>query len=281
MDIIRQHREACWADQAKKAAKKQKAQQDQAVDTGGSGDDVGDDISVSAGSDYQTWWAACKQDVERLKALPDHDDRDALKIDLVEKYTPYVDGWLASDDQGQNDVIAYNVIWAADAGELGTAIVLADACIDRGVKFQMMKRDPQTFVADMVFRHEESVHKENPNISVSQEFTRVREYFEAGDWEINTVLQSRYYKLMGNSDLEDSKDEHTRFAIALKQSAYDNFVRANDLNGGRGGIGVQTLMEKLGKEIEAEKAEAKAEAEKAEPEDKTKDSKASDKSNAK
>lgn len=165
-------------------------------------------------NDYKVHWAAVKMDLERLKALSNHDDRDTLKADeLVPKYHDYIDEWMQSGSTEQNDIVAYYIIWLCDAGQLDKAVILADIALERGLKFQMMARDPITFVADEVFR---AADKNNNMPDVYRiVFDKMHDNF----WEINDSLKARFYRHTGIFIMESEPEMALQYfekAIELK-----------------------------------------------------------------
>lgn len=236
--MMKQHQQKTWAKQAEEAEAKRKAL-DAAKTESNSVNDVDiDEVVIPTGSnDPQIWWAAAKQDIEKIKSIPDHDDRHVFKAELIEKYREYVEAWLAGDSTDQDDVIAYNVVWAADAGDLDYAITLAEACADRGIKFQMMKSDAVTFVSDVLFVAAEKQFKEAPDEPFSDEFDYVFAGIESGDWSINTSLQARFYRIAGLKAMHEKNDK----------TALDHLVMADKL---KDDIGVKGRIKDLTKKLE-------------------------------
>jgi hypothetical protein len=151
-----------------------------------------------------------------LHDLPQGEARRERKKTLLSQYLPFVETFLAGEENFQNPVLMWCLVWSVDIGDMATAQRLATAAIERN---QVMPRPPfkegysvKTFWADavIVWANEEfafgrSVNPYFPDVMV-----------QALEWPVHDIIKSRYHKLAALIDRKngalDSALKHAKRA---------------------------------------------------------------------
>ena len=175
------------------------------------------------------WAGQVKADWDRLKAEPDHAERDRQKTDLVQRYwDEYLQGWIASGESQQNDVLAVVCVWAADVPDCPVLMDLMDAAVATNQQLPTwlnFKSDLLTHVTDTIRNRAESSYKASQQgvvdgqlraFSLPDDFYAVLERVQAAVWPVNFVSLAKCHKLAGLAaesvgDLKDAL-EHYREA---------------------------------------------------------------------
>ena len=154
---------------------------------------------------------ALEQDEKRLKALDRIADKITLKRELLPKYRPYVEQYLANEKTHQNPLFATMVIWLFDLGEFEQALDWAGIAISQGQRTPTrMKRDFPHFVADTILEWAEQQAAEGQ--AVEPYFSRVFKHV-AKDWRLNEKLTAKYFKFAGLLLLRDATGEPRASAV--------------------------------------------------------------------
>lgn len=154
---------------------------------------------------------ALEQDEQRLKALDRIADKIELKRELLPKYQPYVEQYLAAEKKHQNPLFATMVIWLFDMEEFEQALGWADIAIAQGQQTpKRMKRDFPHFVADTILEWAEQQAAEGQ--AVEPYFSRVFKHV-AKDWRLNEKLTAKYFKFAGLLLLRDATGEPRASAV--------------------------------------------------------------------
>lgn len=170
------------------------------------------------------WSSQVKADWDRLKANPDHAERDRQKPALVQRYwDEYLQDWYTSGKATQpNAVLAVVSLWAVDVPECRYLPELLDAAVQsRSVipEYCRFKSDLLTHVSDTVRNRAEQVYKDSQAgvaDGVLREFLLPLDvhlvYGRAihGDFSVNFVSLAKYHKLAG---LEAESGEHWEPAL--------------------------------------------------------------------
>lgn len=155
---------------------------------------------------------ALEQDQQRLKALDRIADKVTLKRELLPKYRPYVEQYLAGEKTHQNPLFATLVVWLFDLGEFDQALEWAEVAIAQGQHTPTrMKRDFPHFVADTVLEWAEQQASEGQ--AVEPYFSRVFAHV-AKDWRLNEKLTAKYFKFAGLLLLRDALGEPRPSAVS-------------------------------------------------------------------
>ncbi|ATG72878.1 terminase [Zobellella denitrificans] len=154
---------------------------------------------------------ALEQDQQRLKALDRIGDKIALKRELLPKYRPYVEQYLAGDKSHQNPLFATLIVWLFDLGEFEQALDWAERAIAQGQHTPpRLKRDFPHFVADTVLEWAEQQAAEGQ--AVEPYFSRVFAHV-VKDWRLNEKLTAKYFKFAGLLLLRDATGEPRASAV--------------------------------------------------------------------
>lgn len=155
---------------------------------------------------------ALEQDQQRLKALDRIADKITLKRELLPKYRPYVEQYLASEKTHQNPLFATLVVWLFDLGEFEQALDWADIAIAQGQHTPArMKRDFPHFVADTILEWAEQ--QAAAGQAVEPYFSRAFKHV-AKEWRLNEKLTAKYFKFAGLLLLRDATGDPRASAVA-------------------------------------------------------------------
>ncbi len=132
-------------------------------------------------------------DIKRLTDLPQGSARsNCKKNELVPRYLPYVENYLARDEVFKNPVLVQCMIWCFDVHDINNALRLANICIEQKQSMPTQyTRTLHVFIADSFrewcehcFRHNESIEP-----YFSEMLTKVM------DWPIHDAIKCGYYKI--------------------------------------------------------------------------------------
>lgn len=166
-------------------------------------------------SEYSIYLSQCKADWDALKAEPDHAERDRRKPALIEKYSEFLTHWIAEGESHQNDVLIMNLIWAADSADWTYMFELADCAVKTHQVCTLFKRDPVHIAADAVFIASEKQFKADG--SKLPAFDTAFDFVLSKEWEINSSLKARYYKLAAELETDQAMQlEYYKVANELK-----------------------------------------------------------------
>lgn len=195
----------------------------------------------TVGTTYQTlafYQAGLDEDLTRLKAL-NTEQKIALKTkELIPRYLPIVNEFLASDRQAETPLCGWVLIWLSDCAEFEEAFNLAKQLLARGQELPV-KREIPVFMADAIkeWATNELAQGNAINPYVSDLLTLVE---NDPAWAIHDKSRAELYKLLGLQ----------AFAKEDWQEAVDKFTTAQALDKD---VGVKTRL------ATAEKALAKQE----------------------
>jgi hypothetical protein len=191
-----------------------------------------------------------EQDIKRLQALPRTADRVALKAsELLPKWLPYADRYLAAERIYIYPVFGYCVVWLFDTGEIDKALDWADIAIKQQQPTpNNIKRQFPAFVADYVLEwaiaEAQAGHSIEPYFS--RTFTNVRE-----NWRLHEKITAKWFKFAGELLLRDRDGKPVASAI----EDIPTLKKANELlaqaEGFHKKIGVETLRKRIASRIRA------------------------------
>ena len=192
-------------------------------------------IPENAAPDFKVWLVSVIADNKLLKAMPNHDDRDKTKPDLVAKYKNYLIQWMASEQQHENQVLLFNLVWAADIQDWDWMLELADYAVvsEQDLSAIGFTRNAVTFAADAVFQVADTAQKSNSEpLPV---FTEIFERVDAGTWSINESFSAYIYRLMGILLMESEPEKALVYLETATKLKHD--------------IGVKTRIDSLTKKL--------------------------------
>ncbi|WP_350261143.1 terminase endonuclease subunit [Pantoea sp. BJ2] len=89
------------------------------------------------------------EDRRRLKGIQSTVKKAEIKVEVLPKYVPWVDGVLAADGAQQDDVLMYVMLWRVDAGDYAGALAIGRHAIRHGWSMpQGFNRNVQTLLAE-------------------------------------------------------------------------------------------------------------------------------------
>ena len=193
---------------------------------------------------------ALEDDIARLRRLDRIADRVELKrTELLPKYRPFVEAYLAEGKTHSNPVLATITCWLFDVGELETGIAWALRCIELGQSTpDNIKRDWPHFVADTVLEWAEPMAADGH--SVEPYFSQVLELVD-GSWKLNEQLTAKWFKAAGLNLLrgDDGKPNAALIADTDRLNAAGKWLA----KAGRvwPNIGVKTQLERINMRMRA------------------------------
>lgn len=119
---------------------RQRVQAEQAARQGG---------SVRHASGYELMLMQLGEDRRRLKGIQSTVKKAEIKVEVLPKYVPWVDGVLIADGAQQDDVLMYVMLWRVDAGDYAGALAIGRHAIRHGWSMpQGFSRNVQTLLAE-------------------------------------------------------------------------------------------------------------------------------------
>ncbi|WP_427184854.1 phage terminase small subunit [Bordetella bronchialis] len=94
---------------------------------------VTQDGTRPAGGVHALMMASLLQDMRRLKAIESVERKIAAKAQMLPAYRDYVDGVLAADAGGADEVITTLMVWHLDVGDFGRGLDLAAYVLRHGL----------------------------------------------------------------------------------------------------------------------------------------------------
>ncbi|MFB9087288.1 phage terminase small subunit [Erwinia tracheiphila] len=165
-----------------------------------------------------------EQDVARLRALPRTADRIELKSrELLPRWLPYVERYLAEGRVYAYPVFSYCIIWLFDTGDIHRALDWADiAIVQQQPTPNNIKRLFPAFVADHVLEWAVSAAQAGHSIEpyFTRTFTNVRE-----NWRLHEKITAKWFKFAGELLLRDRDGKPLPSAVEDVQT----LKRANEL----------------------------------------------------
>jgi len=105
--------------------------------------------SVRHASGYELMLMQLGEDRRRLKGIQSTVKKAEIKVEVLPKYVPWVDGVLAADGAQQDDVLMYVMLWRVDAGDYAGALTIGRHAIRHGWSMpQGFSRNVQTLLAE-------------------------------------------------------------------------------------------------------------------------------------
>jgi tetratricopeptide (TPR) repeat protein len=100
---------------------------------------------------YELMLAKLHSDQRRLRQLQSIERRNDIKRQLLPEYDAWVDGALAADNGGQDDVVTTIMIWRIDTGDYDGALKIAAHVLRHGLTLpENYKRTPATLIAEEI-----------------------------------------------------------------------------------------------------------------------------------
>ena len=187
---------------------------------------------------------ALDTDLKRLKKLDRIQDKVAMKRDeLLPKYQPYVERYLADGDVFKNGLFAHVVVWLFDVEAFDQAIKWGLVCIAQNQPTpDGIKRNFPTLIADIMLEWCERQAENGQPVEpyCSEIFSKVRH-----EWRLNEKITAKWFKFVGLLFIRDNNGKplaSSQDDVAKLKAAQVLFFEAHKLNKN---IGVKTLIEKI------------------------------------
>ena len=137
-----------------------------------------------------------KQDIEKLLTINQRAERTKIKkTQLLPKWLPIAEQYLADDKVFKNEVFAWCIVWLFDVGQYDQALAWTDIAITQGQETPgNIKRDFAHFAADQIIEWAEQISPTGQ--SVEPYFSLVFEKIKT-QWKLNEQLAAKYYKFAG------------------------------------------------------------------------------------
>jgi hypothetical protein len=154
--------------------------------------------------EYEVLKELVRSDHQRIKNSPD--DREKIKKEksrLLNQYREYLTAWIAAGERHNNDVLFFNIVWAADVGEWNWLLTLTDYAVETGQVNDIFKSEPQAIAAREVYYAADRAieyHDDRATKSIAAVpacFADVLGKVESGDWTIPKALKAKFFKIAG------------------------------------------------------------------------------------
>ena len=193
---------------------------------------------------------ALEQDILRLRQLDRIADRQEMKRDeLLPKYRPYAERYLAMGVVHRNELFAQLIVWLFDVQEFDLGIDWALIAIEQHQPTPSnIKRDWAHFVADTVLEWAEA--QAAVGHSVNPWFTRVFDLVRT-HWRLNEFLTAKWFRAAGHLLLRDHEGQPRPSAVndrtVLEQA--DHWLAEAEKHHRK--VGVGTLRQKIAMRLRA------------------------------
>jgi len=153
-----------------------------------------------------------ESDVAHLRGQPCTADRVDMKRDeLLPRWLPTVEAYIAGDKRYANPALVYCVIWLLDTGEIEKALDWADIAIGEGQDMpDNFKSTMPAFIADTVLEwatvEAASGHSIEPFFS--RTFNNIRD-----KWRLHEDINAKWFKFAGLYLLRDHNGEPRATAV--------------------------------------------------------------------
>jgi len=147
-----------------------------------------------------------ESDVAHLRNLPRTEDRVEMKRDeLLPRWLPTVEAYIAGDKRYANPALVYCVIWLLDTGELEKALDWADIAINEGQTMpDNFKSTMPAFIADTVlaWANVEAACGHSIEPYFSRTFANIQD-----TWRLHEEINAKWFKFAGLYLLRDHNGE--------------------------------------------------------------------------
>ncbi|CAI1095068.1 phage terminase small subunit [Serratia entomophila] len=192
-------------------------------------------------------------DIERLRSLPTADRIDMKRDELLPRWLPTVEAYLAGDKRYMNLALVYCVIWLFDTGEMERALDWADIAISEGQAMpENFKSTMPAFVADTVLEWATNEAAAGHSIEpyFSRTFNNIRD-----KWRLHEDINAKWFKFAGLYLLRDENGAPRATAVedvAVLEQADALLAQAEKYNKN---AGVKTMRTKIAARINGLTAE--------------------------
>jgi len=151
------------------------------------------------------------QHKSKLAGISSYQNAAQVKEKIVTQYADYIDGVIAADEGGQDDIITHNMVWLFDINEFDRALDLAEYVLHHNLAMpQHFERNADTFVAGVVA--DAYLKHEKPN---AEQIIRTIELLQ--DADVHDKVAAKLHKSYGS--IKEQKDPAT--ALVHLKRAYE------------------------------------------------------------
>ncbi|MDM5057605.1 phage terminase small subunit [Aeromonas rivipollensis] len=172
-----------------------------------------------------------------LKSIQSIERKIDAKRTMLPVYKPWIDGLLAADHGGQDDVLVTVMLWTLDTGDLEGAFNMADYVIRHGLNTpDQYDRTAPTLIAEEVADTGIKLQEAGagPSLSLLNSYLTL-----LADCDIFDQVRAKLHKAVGRAC----------YADGLKQQAADHYRRALELHDK---VGIKKELEVLERELKKE-----------------------------
>jgi hypothetical protein len=153
--------------------------------------------------EYDVLKELVRSDHQRIKNMDDTDKIKREKSRLVNQYRDYLTAWMEAGERHNNDVLFFNIVWAADVREWDWLLKLTDYAVATGQVNDIFKSSPESIAAREIYYaadraieyHDNRATKSIDLIPIC--FGTVLEKVESGAWTIPKALKGKFFKIAG------------------------------------------------------------------------------------
>jgi hypothetical protein len=190
-----------------------------------------------------------KNDVERLRSiLPTAERIEMKRAELLPRWLPSVEAYLAGDKRHPNPAFVYCVIWLLDTGEMEKALEWADIAISENQPMpDNFKSTLPTFIADTVLAW--TIEQADAGHSIEPFFSRTFAAVRERKWPLHDDVSAKWFKFAGLDMLRDEKGQPRATAVddvATLEEADALLAQAEAFNKN---VGVRTMRQKIAARI--------------------------------
>lgn len=163
--------------------------------------------------EYEVLKQLVHADYQRLKNTPDDGTKHKQqKTTLLNNYREYLTGWIAAGEKHNNDVLFFNIVWAADVGDWDWLLKLTDYAIATGQTNTVFKSNAESIAAREIQFAADALLK--VGIVLQPWFFAAFEKIKADEWVVHNSIKAKFYKVagidaQGRGDLEIARDYYT------------------------------------------------------------------------
>ncbi|AWX99518.1 hypothetical protein A8139_05565 [Marinomonas primoryensis] len=191
---------------------------------------------------FEQLQAAMATDVARIKTKPVIEDKQALKLDLLPNYLPFVQAYVADGHDYPNDVAVQVMVWLFDVNDIDNALKIGAYLVATNTNELPAKfaRNLLTFIADEVYEWANAQLKAeqtaSPYLDDLVSFIDNEHVIE--EWDLHPLVLSKNMAMLAKHKEREGK-------LAECVALCDRAEAANPT-----GAGVKTMKDRVQKALE-------------------------------
>ncbi|WP_140920174.1 phage terminase small subunit [Limnobaculum xujianqingii] len=200
--------------------------------------------AISAPNSMHLQLSALLRDVERAKRADSMAARRVMKRDeLLPRWMPTVEAYLASGKVHNNPVLSWCLVWLFDVGDFDRALDMVDIAIEQHqLPPDGFRGTLASFTADTILAWAEGEFSQGHSVEpyFSRTFENVRD-----NWRLHEKISAKYHKFAGLMLLRDKDGEPRATAVSdvpTLEKADALLAQAHDFNPK---IGVKSIRKRI------------------------------------